>query len=235
MTAPYAHLLFVGPDLLQGAFAELFRRRLAALRGAAALEGIVDTSEGYAGLWPRVAACSTTLLVIDLEPQSGSQHVDWLRSQLATWGDPARIFVASLFGQLGGDVAAAACELSERRELHLSCREVEPLPARHAWSKIPEHHYRVLLCSGPRCTRRGALPLWKLLRERLKAAGRLECPGGVHISKTQCQFPCDAGPTLSLYPPGHWYRVRNEAEAVRLVDEQLIAGRVVPELLLSGS
>lgn len=230
---PYPQVLFAGPELLQGSFAELFRGRLLALRGAAALDEIVDTTEGYAGLWQRVAQCSSRLLVIDLEPQSSSQHVDWLRSQLAERLQPSQVFVASLFGQLGADPAAAACGLIERPELHLPCSGVEPLPQQHAWSKIPQHHYRVLLCNGPRCTRRGALPLWKLLRERLKAAGRLECPGGVHITKTQCQFPCDEGPTLSLYPPGHWYRVRNEAELVRLVDEQLIGGKTLPELLMT--
>ena len=90
----------------------------------------------------------------------------------------------------------------------------------------------MLLCNGPRCTRRGALPLWKGLREKLKAAGKLECEGGVHITRTQCQFPCDQGPTLSVYPAGKWYRVRNEAEVTRLVDELFVGGREVPELLM---
>lgn len=233
MTAtPYAQVLFAGPDLLQGSFAELFRRRLVELRGEAALAEIVDTSVGYDGLWQRVKEGSGTLLVIDLEAQSSSQHVDWLRSELAGVTDPARVCVTSLFGQLDADAAGAACALVERPELHLSCIDVAALPGSHAWSKIPVHKYRVLLCNGPRCTRRGALPLWKMLREKVKAAGRLECEGGVHITRTQCQFPCDQGPTVSVYPPGHWYQVRSEADVVRLVDEQLVAGRPVPELMM---
>lgn len=229
-TTPYAQVLFAGPDLLSGSFAELFRGRLIELRGQDALAQIVDTTAGYDDLWQRVREGSGTLLVIDLEAQSGSQHVDWLRSELAALTDPSRVFVTSLFGQLDADAAAAACALIERTELHLGCVGVPALPASHAWSKIPTHAYRVLLCNGPRCTRRGALPLWKALRERVKAAGRLECEGGVHITRTQCQFPCDQGPTLSVYPPGAWYRVRSEADVVRLVDEQLIQGRPVPEL-----
>jgi (2Fe-2S) ferredoxin len=112
---------------------------------------------------------------------------------------------------------------------------VAELPERHAWSQIPPHHYRVLLCNGPRCTRRGALPLWKSLREQLKAAGKLECAGGVHITRTQCQFPCDQGPSLSVYPAGSWYQIRSEADVRQLVQEQFVEGREVPELLMTRS
>ena len=52
----------------------------------------------------------------------------------------------------------------------------------------------------------------------------------MHITRSQCQFPCDLGPTVSLYPAGEWFRVRDEAELIRLVDERLVAGRAVPEL-----
>lgn len=233
ITTPYAQVLFAGPDLLDGSFAELFRARLVELRGERALAEIVDTGAGYDGLWQRVQEGSGRLLVIDLEAQSSSQHVDWLRSELARLTEPARVSVTSLFGQLDADAAGAACALLERPELHLSCLDVPALPGSHAWSKIPAHQYRVLLCNGPRCTRRGALPLWKMLREKVKAAGRLECEGGVHITRTQCQFPCDQGPTLTVYPPGHWYQVRSEEDVVRLVDEQLVAGRAVPELMMA--
>ena len=90
----------------------------------------------------------------------------------------------------------------------------------------------MLLCNGPRCTRRGALPLWKLLREELKAAGKLETADGVHITRTQCQFPCDQGPTLSVYPSGEWYRIRDAAEVRRLVQQRFIEERAVPELIM---
>lgn len=68
-------------------------------------------------------------------------------------------------------------------------------------------------------------------REQLKAVGKQECAGGVHITRTQSQFPCDQGPTLSVYPPGSWYRGRNEADVRRLVQEQFVEGREVAELI----
>lgn len=229
---PYARILFVGPDLSDGSFAELFRQRLADLRGAAALADIVDTGEGYAPLWQRVAEGGRPLLVIDLEPQSSSPHLDWLRSQLSQQANPEQLFVASAIGRDEGLPVEAACALIERPELHLPCVGVAAIAEHHAWSCIPQHRYRVLLCNGPRCTRRGALDLWKTLRLRLKAAGKLECDGGVHITRTQCQFPCDQGPTLSVYPPGAWYQVRNEADLQRIIDQQLLGHQPVPELLL---
>jgi (2Fe-2S) ferredoxin len=227
---PYARILFVGPDLTEGSFAELLRCRLVELRGEAALADIVDTRAGYAPLWQRVAEGERPLLVIDLEPQSSSPHLDWLRSELGQQANPEQLFVASAIGQAEGLPVEAACALIERPELHLACVGVAAVTGHHAWSQIPPHAQRLLLCNGPRCTRRGALDLWKTLRQRLKAAGKLECEGGVHITRTQCQFPCDLGPTASLYPQGEWFGIRDEAAVIRLVDERLVAVRPVPEL-----
>lgn len=233
-SSPYARVLFVGPDLQQGSLAELFQRQLSALRGAAALADIVDTTAGYDGLWQQVRACidagELPLLLVDLDPNCSSPHLDWLRSELQTLaGECAdRLFVCTG----AGEGLAALDGLIADPARHLGCVEVPQLPAAHAWSCIPPHQYRVLLCNGPRCTRRGALPLWKMLREQLKAAGKLECAGGVHITRTQCQFPCDQGPTLSVYPPGAWYQVRSEADVQRLVQEQFVEGREVAELIM---
>ncbi|MDH4553723.1 (2Fe-2S) ferredoxin domain-containing protein [Pseudomonas sp. BN417] len=231
-TTPYARVLFAGPDLGEGSFAELFRRQLVALRGDAALADLVDTSSGYDGLWQRVQQSERPLLVIDLDPQSSSQHLDWLRSELGKLEAPEQLFAASLLGQYDADPASAACALVGRPELHLACVGVTQLPEHHSWSCIPPHARRLLLCNGPRCTRRGALPLWKGLREQLKAAGKLECEGGVHITRTQCQFPCDDGPTASLYPEGEWYRIRTTEDVARLVQERIVEGQPVPELLM---
>lgn len=239
VVSAYARVLLVGPDLAHGSFAELFQRQLGELRGEAALADIVDSTAGFEPLWQRVSACieagELPLLLLDLDPQTSSPYLDWLRSELQRLAEPFgasdQLFVASTKQGEQVDISAA-CALIERPELHLGCVNVPELPSAHAWSCIPTHSYRVLLCNGPRCTRRGALPLWKSLREQLKAAGKLECEGGVHITRTQCQFPCDQGPTMSVYPPGAWYQVRNQAELDQLIKQQLLGGQLVPELLM---
>lgn len=233
-TSTYARVLFAGPDLDHGSFAELTRRQLGEQFGAAVLGDLFDTSAGYGALWEQVSECLSSgelpLLVVDIDPLGGSPQLDWLRGELLELaGERAdRLFVCAGNAE---DVVALA-ELVRQPEKHLGCVEVPQLPPSHAWSCIPPHRYRVLLCNGPRCTRRGALPLWKLLREELKAVGRLETEDGVHITRTQCQFPCDQGPTLSVYPSGEWYRIRDAAEVKRLVQERFVEERAVAELIM---
>ena len=235
-TETYARVLFAGPDLSHGSFAELTRRQFAEQFGAAVLDDLLDTGAGYDELWARVRECLSAdelpLLLVDLDPLGSSPQLDWLRGELqALAGEHAdQLFVCAGNAE---DVAALAA-LIQQPGKHLGCVDVPQLPESHSWSCIPPHRYRVLLCNGPRCTRRGALPLWKLLREELKAAGRLETEDGVHITRTQCQFPCDQGPTLSVYPSGEWYRIRDAAEVKRLVQERFIEERAVPELIMRG-
>lgn len=90
----------------------------------------------------------------------------------------------------------------------------------------------MLLCTGPRCTQRGALQLWKTLRRRLLEHQRIEVPGGVLLTRTHCQFPCNLGPVLTVYPERCWYGIHSKADAVRLVDMHLVGGEVVEELLI---
>lgn len=233
-TETYARVLFAGPDLNHGSFAELTRRQFGEQFGAAVLSDLFETRTGYDALWTQVRECLSgeelPLLVVDLDPLGSSQQLDWLRGELqALGGEHAdRLFVCAG----NAEDAAALAELIRQPEKHLGCVDVPQLPPSHAWSCIPPHRYRVLLCNGPRCTRRGALPLWKLLREELKAAGKLETADGVHITRTQCQFPCDQGPTLSVYPSGEWYRIRDAAEVRRLVQERFVEERTVPELIM---
>ncbi|SIQ10947.1 ferredoxin [Aquipseudomonas alcaligenes] len=233
-TETYARVLFAGPDLNHGSFAELTRRQFSEEFDVTVLANLFDTSAGYDGLWTQVRECLSSeelpLLVVDLDPLGSSQQLDWLRGELhALGGEHAeRLFVCAGNAE---DVVALA-ELILRPGKHLGCVEVPQLPESHSWSCIPPHRHRVLLCNGPRCTRRGALPLWKLLREELKAAGKLETADGVHITRTQCQYPCDQGPTLSVYPSGEWYRIRDAAEVRRLVQERFVEERAVPELIM---
>jgi (2Fe-2S) ferredoxin len=235
-TSIYARVLFAGPDLDHGSFAELTRRQFGEQFGAAVLADLFDTNSGYEELWAEVREYLSSeelpLLVVDLDPLGSSPQLDWLRGELqALAGELAdQLFVCAGNAE---DMATLAT-LIQQPDKHLGCVEVPRLPESHSWSCIPPHRYRVLLCNGPRCTRRGALPLWKLLREELKAAGRLETEDGVHITRTQCQFPCDQGPTLSVYPSGEWYRIRDAAEVKRLVQERFVEERAVPELIMQA-
>ena len=110
--------------------------------------------------------------------------------------------------------------------------QIDGVDSHPDWSHIPEHARHVLLCTGPRCTQRGALQLWKALRRRLLELQRIEVPDGVLLTRTHCQFPCNLGPVLTVYPERCWYGVRSKADAVRLVDVHLVGGEVLEELLI---
>ena len=100
------------------------------------------------------------------------------------------------------------------------------------WSHVPEHARHVFLCTGPRCTQRGALQLWKTLRRHLLAHNRIETPGGVLLTRTHFQLPWNLGPILTVYPETCWYGVHSDADVQRLVEVHLVGGEVVEDLLI---
>lgn len=237
----YQRVLFVGPGLGRGSTAEAFGGELCRLRGSAARDDIVDTLEGFDGLWSVMRAAFAQglahLLVVDLEPTSDGAYLDWLRDELSRMArehaSPTRVWItAQALGRRGLD-ARLACASIEEHTRHLACDQVNAVAADPDWSRIPDHARHVFLCTGPRCVRRGALPLWKQLRRQLLERRLIETPGGVLLTRTGCQFPCNLGPVLTVYPDACWYRVRNEQEIQRLVEGHLLGGEVVAQLLIS--
>lgn len=244
MGAPlsYQRVLFVGPGLERGSTAEAFGGEIRHLRGAAAGADIVDTLEGFEGLWAILRRAFADglerLLVVDLEPTSDGAYLDWLRDELGRLArehvsSPGVWVTAQALGRRGLD-ARMACASIEEHARHLPCDQVNAVATDPDWSRIPDHARQVFLCTGPRCVRRGALPLWKQLRRQLLDRQLIETPGGVLLTRTGCQFPCNLGPVLTVYPDACWYRVRNTAEIQRLVDVHLLGGDVVEELLIHG-
>ncbi|MDF0732144.1 (2Fe-2S) ferredoxin domain-containing protein [Pseudomonas entomophila] len=233
----YERVLFVGPDLSEGSSAQAFRQQLQALRGAGVIDDLIDTATGFEGLWTAAADFLGNghgkLLLIDLDPGADSAYLDWLRSELqALPGSAGRLFVSSALLGRHALSAEKACALIEQHDDHLPCEGAASIPAKPNWSLIPAHRHQLFLCIGARCVRRGALPLWKRLRQRLAAAEAIETEDGVLITRTYCQYPCNRGPIATVHPAGHWYRVACEADVDRLVDEQLLGHRVAQGQLI---
>lgn len=108
--------------------------------------------------------------------------------------------------------------------------DVNGVPSDPAWSSIPPHARQVFLCTGPRCVARGSLALWKTLRRELLKHDRIETPAGVLLTRTGCQFPCNRGPVLTVYPERVWYGLRSDEQVCRVVVEHLRDGVPVADL-----
>ncbi|MHB9799701.1 (2Fe-2S) ferredoxin domain-containing protein [Pseudomonas sp. MT3] len=225
-------ILLVGP--LAGAQGERLLREV-----SARLAGVecIDTGEGFDSLWGRVRellAESIELLLVDLEPTADGAYLEWLRAELAALcGEhpqaPLPKVTASALGRRGLDVAAVLTAIDDPAQ-QLDCQGVGEVPSQPDWSAPPPHRRHLFLCTGPRCVRRGALPLWKTLRRELIRLDLYENAEGALLTRTGCQFPCNRGPLLTVYPERVWYGLRSDEQVCRVVAEHLRDGVPVAEL-----
>ncbi len=98
--------------------------------------------------------------------------------------------------------------------------------------KMMDYARHMLVCVGPRCTEEGeSQELFDLLGEKFKAAGIDKGELRVKRTRTQCFATCKSGPVLCIQPDGIWYYNVTEANLDRIINEHLVAGQPVEELI----
>lgn len=95
-------------------------------------------------------------------------------------------------------------------------------------SKVRPYRQHIFLCVDSCCREKGSEGIFSALSEELKGRG---LSNDVMISRCGCLDQCESGPMLVIYPEGIWYHNLKKEDVRRLVDEHLIKGNILPDLV----
>lgn len=98
--------------------------------------------------------------------------------------------------------------------------------------KLGSYRRHLLVCTGPRCTENGeSQALFDSLGDTFRAAGLDKGELRVKRTRVSCFAACKGGPVVCVQPDGVWYYNATPENMQRIVDQHLVGGEPVEELI----
>lgn len=80
------------------------------------------------------------------------------------------------------------------------------------------------------CLGRGAEEILTTFKKEIKKRG---LKGKIRANRAGCLDACAFGPSVVIYPEGIWYTVKTREDALEVIEEHLVKGKIIERLLMA--